>query len=113
MNNITELISKLGDNWDVILLSGTKEIRTNLEEINGGYIADKAYNSLTTSGYIVNSNYYDNLLTNYLESKTKLESGLKQEDYAINVYCNILSYIFNIFKFRCHTREPRNRCVVN
>ena len=90
MLKITDLIVKLENNWNVILLSGTQEARQPIELLDGGNLADKVRNSLTTSGYIVNSNYYDTLIENYTKSKEKLERGGKQSEYAIDVGWNEL-----------------------
>jgi glycosyl transferase family 25 len=81
-----EYIKEMGNNWDMLLFSG------NIMKVNPyNNILNKVIDVQTTSGYMVNSCYYDKLLQNYEEGYAAA--------YPIDMYWKLLQpndrwYIF-------------------
>jgi GR25 family glycosyltransferase involved in LPS biosynthesis len=82
-------------NYDVILLAGNI-----IETKKYNDIFNKVINVQTTSGYIVNSNYYNKLLENYKKGLEFLKQTKENTIYALDIYWKLLQphdkwYIFN------------------
>ena len=70
------------DRWDVVLIAGNNMIPyVPIDET-----CIKVYNCQTTTGYIVNKNYYDTLIQNYKEGIQKLLKDPSNNDYKIDKY---------------------------
>jgi glycosyl transferase family 25 len=77
----TFLNSKL--NWDVVLIAGNNMLP--YKPINDYCI--QIFNCLTTTGYIVNKNYYNKLLSNYKEGILHMiKNPNEKTKYAIDKY---------------------------
>jgi glycosyl transferase family 25 len=69
--------------WDVILLAGNNMLPYEKHSSN----AIKVHHCLTTTGYIVQSHYYDTLIQNYREGIQKLmKNPENKKQYAIDKY---------------------------
>jgi len=69
--------------WDVILLAGNNMLPYDKYSSN----AIKVHHCLTTTGYIVQSHYYDTLIQNYREGIQKLmKNPENKKQYAIDKY---------------------------
>jgi hypothetical protein len=102
INNVNYVYTKLKninnlDKWDVILLSGNV-----IKSIPYDNVFDKAIEIQTTSGYIVNSDYYSKLLNNFKEGLTNLKKTNIYTKYAIDQYWKILQPSDNWYIF--HTK---------
>ena len=70
------------ERWDVVLIAGNNMIPyVSIDET-----CIKVYNCQTTTGYIVNKNYYDILIQNYKEGIQKLLKDPTNNDYKIDKY---------------------------
>lgn len=70
------------DRWDVVLIAGNNMIPyVPIDET-----CIKVYNCQTTTGYIVNKNYYETLIQNYKEGIQKLLKHPTNNDYKIDKY---------------------------
>ena len=78
--------------WDVLLLSCNLEKRENYNDI-----VDRVKNSQTTSGFLVNKNYYEKLLDNFKTGYKHLNSTLNAESYCIDQYWKLLQKTDNWF----------------
>ncbi len=77
----TFLNSKL--NWDVVLIAGNNMLP--YKPIN--HYCIQIFNCLTTTGYIVNKNYYTKLLSNYKEGILHmLKNPNEKNKYTIDTY---------------------------
>lgn len=72
----------LGIDYDVFILGHNGESKSKTED----NLVFKIKNSQTTSGYIVNSRYYDRLLSNYREGLVMLDKTDDYPSYAIDQY---------------------------
>ena len=68
-NKLNEFLDKKNNKWDVLQIgaSYTKTEDTDIEDIKN------VNSAMTSSGYIINNNFYDNLLSNFYESRDKLQ----------------------------------------
>ena len=73
--------------WDVIVIGGNN--CPPFDPISSAYA--RVYNIQTTTGYIVNSNYYDILLNNFKEGLSKLmREPEKKKQYSLDIYWKTL-----------------------
>jgi glycosyl transferase family 25 len=88
------LISHKKMEWDVVLLAGNNMLP--YEKQNSNCI--KVHHCLTTTGYIVQSHYYDKLIQNYKDGIQKLMKDLENKKlYAIDKYWIKLQEVDNWF----------------
>ena len=68
-NKLNEFLDKKNNKWDVLQIgaSYTKTEDTDIEDIKN------VNSAMTSSGYIINNNFYDTLLSNFYESRDKLQ----------------------------------------
>jgi glycosyl transferase family 25 len=87
INRINQLKNFIEINdWDIFLFSGNKEFVTNIKDYNDIY---KVVRSQTTSGYLVNKNYYDKLLNNFetgLNLYQTIDLTNPQSKYSIDIF---------------------------
>ena len=68
--------------WDVILIAGNNMLP--YQYVDNSCI--QVFNCQTTTGYIVNSHYYDKLIQNYKEGITKFMREPTNKSYTIDKY---------------------------
>ncbi len=76
--NINKFLSVFKDNWDVIQLTAS---HVDLQKINEMTEFKKVKSAMTSSGYIIKSNFYDKLINNLQQAVSKMETEMKQHDY--------------------------------
>lgn len=76
-NYINNCINSIDFDWDVIQLSSSyKKTRKYNKKF------EKAIWIMSSSGYIINNNFYDKLLKNFKESLEKMEKEMETYDYS-------------------------------
>lgn len=81
--------SENGKDWDVIIIGGNN----CPPYINIDDYAIRVSNCQTTTGYIVNNNYYNTLISNFRESvKNLLKNPENVKEYAIDIYWKKLQF---------------------
>ena len=78
---INKFMNKFKNNWNVLML---KCSYNNLSEINDLRNFKKVNWTTGAMAYIVNKNYINILLNNFIESKNKMEEEMKNYDYNKN-----------------------------
>ena len=76
--NIDKFLSVFKDKWDVIQLTASY---VDLEKINEINEFKKVKSAMTSSGYIIKSNFYDKLINDLQQAVSKMEIEMKQYDY--------------------------------
>ena len=97
INYLYNDFKKIDNDWQIVSLS--RGARQDMNNINENYLY-KAIAVSTTAGYIVNSNFYNILLTNYKEGLIKLMKESNKEHYTLDAYWIKLQplskwYVFN------------------
>ena len=92
---LTQLNKFLDSNvsWDVVLIAGNNMLP--YKHINNTYI--QVYNCQTTTGYIVQKQYYDKLIKNYKEGIQNLIKNPNNNEYKIDKHWFKLQRIDNWF----------------
>tara|TARA_B110000211_G_C14087363_1_gene557283 strand:- start:2583 stop:3878 length:1296 start_codon:yes stop_codon:yes gene_type:complete len=76
-NYINNCINSIDFEWDVVQLSSSYK---KTQKYNNNF--EKAIWIMSSSGYIINNNFYDKLLENFRESLEKMEKEMKTYDYS-------------------------------
>ena len=83
LNQINKFLSIKTNDWDVVLIAGNN--MHPYEHCSNSFI--KIHHCLTTTGYIVQSHYYDTLINNYRDGIQKLiKEPENKKEYAIDKY---------------------------
>jgi GR25 family glycosyltransferase involved in LPS biosynthesis len=89
-NLLKENVSKfenLNINWDVLIIGGNT--LPPFDQTTD--FCARTYNCQTTTGYVVNSHYYDTLINNFREGVNKLlKNPSMKKEYSIDMYWKIL-----------------------
>ena len=82
---LKQLYQDIGNNWDVILLTGEGVIQHNINNYDN---LNKVIQAQTTSAYVVNHTYYKKLLNNFYEGSKLLKEHGKEgiPSYSIDQY---------------------------
>lgn len=94
MKKFEDDFTSKSSSWDVLIIGGNNCPPYN--RICDNYI--RIFNCQTTTGYIVNAQYYDTLIQNFKEGVAKLMKDLNNKrEYAIDMYWKSLQQTDNWF----------------
>jgi glycosyl transferase, family 25 len=91
-NSLNDFDNNFKEKWDVLILGGNNcppfnKINENLIKVN---------NCQTTTGYIVNKNYYSTLISNFKDSVSNLmKEPTNKKQYALDIYWKKLQQLHN------------------
>ena len=79
--NIDKFLLIFKGNWDIILLTASHVDLQKIKELNE---FKKVNSAMTSSGYIIQSEFYDKLIDDLQQAVSKMETEMKQHDYQKN-----------------------------